>query len=515
MREKAYVKIEDEDLRNEFRCVPMYAEATICFRAFVLSFSILTSRRTYMQLLRQGRGILGKMAREQHRANPMSPNGNAASDASTAVLHPATQSGEDGVIKNKTVLNHLYKLTGKSKIACVTKMLKSWLADPTKGKLCIFAHHLNVLDEVSKGAGLSNLPKSATKYIRIDGSTTPQARQEQILRFQTDPTVRIAILGITAAGVAVTLTASSTVWFTELFWTPAIMIQAEDRCHRIGQQARVRCLYFVARGTLDEVLWKLIEKKFRDLGQFVEGKDNNVIALERELEDEDEEAILRAKADDDDEDGDDKANEGDSKKRKADDVFGELLADDLGLEAEIAELAHEEEDMLKVAKTDEEDDDDDAEDSKTPRASPTNEGTATQQQQADKKPAPVPADSNGSAEPEPPAALPPVDAKPAAATNPNDDVIDLMDEEDEQVTTMGQLRESYRGCRVLENLRIPSGTHLSNPRLYSVRYPGPNYGLIMIQCNGRVCIKCHNSRNPPARPRIGSIIVALNDQLIP
>ena len=106
-----------------------------------------------------------------------------------------------------------------------------------------------------------------SKFIRIDGSTSPKSRQEQILTFQTDPTVRIALLGITAAGVAVTLTASSTVWFAELFWTPAIMVQAEDRVHRIGQQAACRCLYFVAKGTLDEVLWKLIEKKFRDLGE--------------------------------------------------------------------------------------------------------------------------------------------------------------------------------------------------------------------------------------------------------
>ena len=33
------------------------------------------------------------------------------------------------------------------------------------------------------------------------------------------------------------------------------------KSHRIGQQARVRCLYFIAKGTLDEVLWRLIENE--------------------------------------------------------------------------------------------------------------------------------------------------------------------------------------------------------------------------------------------------------------
>lgn len=85
-----------------------------------------------------------------------------------------------------------------------------------------------------KQADLSNATDSTTQYIRIDGSTSPRERQNQIRRFQ-DPRndrLRVAVLGITAAGVAVTLTASSTVWFAELFWTPALMIQAEDRVHR-------------------------------------------------------------------------------------------------------------------------------------------------------------------------------------------------------------------------------------------------------------------------------------------
>merc|ERR1711966_170118 len=96
---------------------------------------------------------------------------------------------------------------------------------------------------------------------------------ERIISFQNDPTIRVALLGICAASVCVSLTASSTVWFAELFWTPSIMLQAEDRCHRIGQRATVQCTYFHAKGSLDDLLWKLVEQKYRDLGEFVEGKE--------------------------------------------------------------------------------------------------------------------------------------------------------------------------------------------------------------------------------------------------
>lgn len=135
----------------------------------------------------------------------------------------------DAETKRTTLLSHMYGLTGDCKIPLVVDMLRRWLADPTKGKLCIFAHHLSVLNAIRDQAELSNVAKSNKKFIRIDGATLPRQRQEQIKLFQTDPSVRVALLGITAAGVAVTLTASSTVWFAELFWTPALMIQAEDR----------------------------------------------------------------------------------------------------------------------------------------------------------------------------------------------------------------------------------------------------------------------------------------------
>jgi SNF2 family DNA or RNA helicase len=132
---------------------------------------------------------------------------------------------EDKAAENQrsTLLSRLYGLTGNVKIPLIVDMLNRWLNDPTKGKLCIFAHHLSVLDAIQDQASISNEEGSNRKFIRIDGSTLPKQRQQHIKDFQTDPSVRIALLGITAAGVAVTLTASSAVWFAELFWTPALV----------------------------------------------------------------------------------------------------------------------------------------------------------------------------------------------------------------------------------------------------------------------------------------------------
>lgn len=46
------------------------------------------------------------------------------------------------------------------------------------------------------------------------------------------------------------------------------LFQAEDRAHRIGQTSTVKVTYFLAKGTVDELLWPLVRQKMKLLGKF-------------------------------------------------------------------------------------------------------------------------------------------------------------------------------------------------------------------------------------------------------
>ncbi|CAB1096828.1 unnamed protein product [Ectocarpus sp. CCAP 1310/34] len=171
--------------------------------------------------------------------------------------------------ERRSLLMKLFADTGTAKIPAVIRHVSDVLADEmTGGKILVFAHHRNVLDALEQ----SVVRTGRVEYIRIDGRTKPKDRQDLVDTFQSNPSVRVALLGLTAAGIGITLTAASRVVFAELYWTPAQLLQAEDRCHRIGQATVVKVQYLVAKGSLDDALWPLIQEKIKLLGEMVEGE---------------------------------------------------------------------------------------------------------------------------------------------------------------------------------------------------------------------------------------------------
>ena len=128
-------------------------------------------------------------------------------------------------------------------------------------KFVIFAHHRAVLKELAL-----NLPGS----VLVTGETPPEDRLAAIERFSNDATVSYFVAAIHAMGVGVTLSAASRAVFVEQDWTPAILRQAEDRLHRIGQTQAVLIQYLVVPDSIDVNITRTVVAKMDVIERAIE-----------------------------------------------------------------------------------------------------------------------------------------------------------------------------------------------------------------------------------------------------
>lgn len=187
------------------------------------------------------------------------------------------------MFERQKTISELFRATSAAKCKAVVTWVMQALS---QGRSFIFfAYHqviLNAVEEAVLQAGLS--------YMRIDGATPAHKRQANVKAFQEDPGMRIAILSIMAAGTGVTLTRVSECVMGELYWVPGVMIQAEDRVHRISQTARVEIQYLLGTDTLDTYIHPTLCKKLRTLDTLVDqrtdrtfkGKTTTTVHLEEE-----------------------------------------------------------------------------------------------------------------------------------------------------------------------------------------------------------------------------------------
>ena len=121
-------------------------------------------------------------------------------------------------------------------------------------KILLFSQFTSMLDLIRP-----ELDKMEIGHVTIEGKT--QQRGSVVDQFKNDPTKSVFLLSLRAAGTGLTLTEADTVILFDPWWNPMVERQAMDRAHRIGQTKSVNVHKLVTKGTIEERVLSLQEKK--------------------------------------------------------------------------------------------------------------------------------------------------------------------------------------------------------------------------------------------------------------
>ncbi len=192
--------------------------------------------------------------------------------------------GQGGLQQSRfAVLNVLLRLR---QVCCDPRLLKlesNGKKAPTSGKVELFTE---LLEEVIDGGHRvlvfsqfvqmlhlirDQLEAQAIEYCYLDGSTVDRGKEVQ--RFQSTSTIPVFLISLKAGGVGLNLTGADTVIHFDPWWNPAVEDQATDRAHRIGQNRVVTSYKLITRGTVEEKILNLQNRKRELIQATIEGEE--------------------------------------------------------------------------------------------------------------------------------------------------------------------------------------------------------------------------------------------------
>ena len=115
-----------------------------------------------------------------------------------------------------------------------------------------FTSMLNIIEDEFK--------KLKIGYYYLDGSTPISQRSEDIKAFNSGSR-DVYLISLKAGGTGLNLVGADMVIHYDPWWNPAVEDQATDRVYRIGQKSSVNVVKLITKGTIEEKIYKLQEKK--------------------------------------------------------------------------------------------------------------------------------------------------------------------------------------------------------------------------------------------------------------
>jgi SNF2 family DNA or RNA helicase len=140
-------------------------------------------------------------------------------------------------------------------------------------KMLLFSQFTSVLKNIAKRFNENNI-----KYLYLDGSTKADVRRNLVKEFNEGDS-SIFLISLKAGGTGLNLTGADIVIHFDPWWNPAVEQQASDRAHRIGQKKTVEVIRLIAKGSIEEKIYKIQEKKKEIIKNVVDSNAGEEILL--------------------------------------------------------------------------------------------------------------------------------------------------------------------------------------------------------------------------------------------
>ena len=142
-------------------------------------------------------------------------------------------------------------------------------------KILIFSSFKTALNIVKE-----KLNKAKIKTYMIDGSVPAKDRIEMVDNFNNNDDVKVFLIMLKSGGTGLNLATADVVIHLDLWWNPQAENQATDRAHRIGQKNTVEVIHLITKGTIEEKILELQNKKRILSDKLIDGeiRDKNILS---------------------------------------------------------------------------------------------------------------------------------------------------------------------------------------------------------------------------------------------
>ncbi len=134
-------------------------------------------------------------------------------------------------------------------------------------RILVFSQFVTMLHILRKDLENRGIP-----YCYLDGST--KDRMAQVHRFNTTRSIPVFLISLKAGGTGLNLTGADMVIHYDPWWNPAVENQATDRAYRIGQKRTVYSVKLITKGTVEEKVLAMQNRKMAVIQATVESPDD-------------------------------------------------------------------------------------------------------------------------------------------------------------------------------------------------------------------------------------------------